>query len=871
MDGDPVSLYNGTLTPIIEFAPDDGLFAASPTWVEITDYVRRVPMCSSTSRTNELDDFQPGMFVGELDNRARTFDPAYGPASVTFPNAAANYWSCGDLAAFAAATELDVRACVSLDDWTPAANSTIASQYGAAGQRSWSVGVNTNGYLRLITSSDGTATVAANSGCRIAAVDGQTVCVRVTWDSSNAVYFYVKRTIKGRERADCLSHDGWVQLGVVKVGVAAALHNSTTAVQVGRAGDATEPLDGTVYYCDARTTIGSDTLAFAFWPADAASTAATSWVSTQGAGETWTQTGTTTLAIQGPYFGRLTPGTPLRVRATYGATTYDVWYGYVRRWPQMYPRVGTDSVARVEAVDALGWLAEKPAPETPFGIAVDAWNRAQQIALGNTESDPYWPMHEPFPAQQFAGGNAAAGGGQFVGDVTQGAITQPGAPSAATRAFGQTSTQLAQASATGTIPTGPGTFYSPSLSFWCDVPDATSQFEVISGALGLSFVADPVGIGATARTYVQMDTGGAGTQNAWVIPHLAPGPHLIYVSYSGTIMVQVDGTEQPTSEVGTIIRATDGLYPTLWVSGYGSVGGGSVSDVTMGRGTSDLTGYDAYYSGTGRPLELSGDRMEWLLTAAGIPTALQSVTTDACTYLGPQPANSTYGAHCKAVETAENGRLFVAGNGAVTFRSHQWATTATAATTSQHTFGDGAGESPYADLVVDPNNVDDIVNSASVSTPTGGGGSYRDEASIALHGEKSISKTAPLPTSVAATNLAIQLATVRNWPTVRVENLTVNPLSPGHEATLWPQVLGRGIGERITVKRSPTSTLVPSVTTSTINAQVTIEGIRHAWDSERWTTVWNTAPAPLTAQEAGHWTPDDAVLGVLDSGVTVAY
>lgn len=867
------TLYNGTLTPIIEFAPADALYAASPTWVEITDHVKSVSL-SSTSRTNEIDDFQPGFLSMALNNRTRLFDPAYGPASVTFPGTATNYWACGDLAAFAGATQLDVRACLSMTDWTPAASQTIASQLGGAGQRSWAFEVSPSGYLQLLTCTDGTTLSTVTSGCRASAVDGQTVCVRATWESSaGAVYFYVKRTIKGRERLDTISNDGWVQLGAVKTGVTGALFNSTTFVNVGRRGSAAQYLSGTVYYCDARTTIGSSTLAFAFWPKDAASTAATSWTSSAGAGETWTQTGSTTVAIQGTYFGQLTPGTPIRVRCTYGATTYDVWYGYIRRYPQTYPSVGTDSVARIEAVDALGWLLEQPAPETPFGIAVAALAKVNAVTYPDAGLDPYWPMHEPFPLREFAGANVDTGGGSFVGDVTAGDITQPGAPGAASRSFGQTSTQLAQASAVaGDKPTGWYTDFFPSMVFWCYVPTTSSQFEVIGANGFFSFVADPVGVGASARTYGQVDYPGF-IQAAWVIPHLTPGWHFVELIMTSSVdlSVLVDGVQQSGSST-SLIRSTAGSYPALWISGYGSVGGGSVSDVTFGIASDGgLTDDEYYFSGNGRPLELSGPRMTWLLTAAGIPTALQSVTTDVSTYLGPQPSLSTYGAHCKAVEAAENGRLFVSPSGVVTFRSHVWTTTATAATTSQATFGDGAGEAPYADLTVDPNNVDDIVNIASVSIPTGGGGTYREEASIALYGEHSVSRTAPLPTSAAAINLAIQLATVRAYPTVRVENLTINPLAPGWESTLWPQVLGRAIGERITVKRSPTSTLNPAVTTSTINAQVTIEGISHRWDSERWTTVWNTAPAPYTAQEAGHWTPDDAVLGVLDSGVTIAY
>jgi len=715
MDG-AVSLYNGTVTPIIEFAPDDGLFAASPTWVEITDYVRSAS-CSSTSRTNELDDFQPGMFSAVLNNRERVFDPSYGPASVTFDGSGSDYWSCGDLAAFSGATELDVRACVSLDGWLPAASKTISAQQATAtNQRCWQFYIDTSGFLALRTSSNGLASITASSGCRVSAVDGQTICVRATWDSSGAIYFYVKRTVKGREQADCIAHAGWVQLGAVKVGVTAALFNASSAVTVGDREGTTEPLDGVVYYADARTTVGGDTLAFAFWPKDAASTAATSWVSSE-TGETWTKTGSSTVAIQGPYFGRLTPGTPLRVRVTYNAVTYNVWYGYVRRWPQLYPQVGTDSVARVEAIDGLGWLAEKPAPETPFGIAQDANNRANALLYADFAPDPYWPLHEPYPALEFMGGAISAGGGAFVGDVAAGAITQPGAPTAPTRAFGPTTSQQAQAVALeGAATPGAGLYYSPSLSFWCDVPTATSQFDVVVEN-GLSFVADPVGAGASARTYAQYDDGGVFDQMAVVVPHLTPGPHHVYIRHDGigSMTVLIDGTPAPGS-VTSLVRATHNAYPPLWVSGYGSVGGGSVSDVTFGIGTQDASGYDAYYSGTGRPLELSGPRMEWLLTAAGIPSALQSVTTDVCTYLGPQPANTTYGAHCKSVETAENGRFYQAPDGVLTFRSHQWATTATEATTSQHTFGDGVGESPYTDLVVDPNNVDDIVAAAEVGS-----------------------------------------------------------------------------------------------------------------------------------------------------------
>jgi len=862
-----VTLY-GSLTHTVEFAPANNLFDDSPTWVDITAYVRS-GSCALTSRTNELDDFQPGWASLTLDDRDRRFDPAYGPASVTAATnpGAANYWSAGDLAAFNAAGELDLRACLSLPDWTPAGVRQIMTQYGAAGNRSWSWGINTDGYISLTTSTDGTTVVTATSGCRVSAVDAQTMCARATWTSAGVVYFYVKRTRPGRERADCLAHTGWTQLGAVKTGVVGLLFNSTASVDVGRRADATGGMIGTVYYADARTTIGSSTLVCAFWPADAASTAATSWTASAGAGETWTGNGTWTVAIQGPYFGRLTPGTPLRIRNTYSAVDYETWYGYVRRWPHSYPGAGTDAIARVEGLDALGWLLEQTSPVTPFGIAIDAANRETLIADPTAEIDPYWPLHEVYPATQFGPGNSAAGPGTFSGSVTAGALSQPGAPTVATRAFPRYGTAHAH---TGDFPTGAGTFYSPALAFWCYIPDVSSTFEVIASGEdadgpSLSFVVNPGG-----RTYAQMDWGGV-NQCSVTIPALTPGAHFVHVIWTAadTMAVYVDGVMVQVNAVSGVIRPTDGLYPPLWVAGTDIYSNATISDVTYGRVFDDVT--VGYYYGQGRPLELSGPRMTWLLTAAGIPSSLQLVTTDVSTYLGPQPPNTTYGAHVKAVEAAENGRLYVSGAGVLTFRSHRWATEATAATTSQHTFGDGAGETPYIDLTVDPANIDDVVNSATVATSYGGAGVYTDETSAAMYGQRPVSRTVPLPSSAAATNLAIELATTRNHPSVRVENLTVTPLAPGWGATIWPQVLGRTIGERITVKRSPTATLNPATTTPAISAQLTIEGVQHTWDQQRWVTVWNTAPAPLTAQEACYFTADDAVLGVVDSGVIAAY
>lgn len=49
--------------------------ATSPTWTDVSDYVRAGSV--RIGRSNELADFQAGVLSVDLDNRDRRFDPTY--------------------------------------------------------------------------------------------------------------------------------------------------------------------------------------------------------------------------------------------------------------------------------------------------------------------------------------------------------------------------------------------------------------------------------------------------------------------------------------------------------------------------------------------------------------------------------------------------------------------------------------------------------------------------------------------------------------------------------------------------------------------------------------------------------------------------
>jgi hypothetical protein len=68
-------------TLVVEFAPTNDPLETSPTWVDITAYVRWQSARIQRGRSSESESFSPGTFSCTLDNRDRRFDPrhATGP------------------------------------------------------------------------------------------------------------------------------------------------------------------------------------------------------------------------------------------------------------------------------------------------------------------------------------------------------------------------------------------------------------------------------------------------------------------------------------------------------------------------------------------------------------------------------------------------------------------------------------------------------------------------------------------------------------------------------------------------------------------------------------------------------------------------
>ncbi len=219
---------------------------------------------------------------------------------------------------------------------------------------------------------------------------------------------------------------------------------------------------------------------------------------------------------------------------------------------------------------------------------------------------------------------------------------------------------------------------------------------------------------------------------------------------------------------------------------------------------------------------------------------------------------------------SEIGQLYVNGAGAVTFRSRRALLTDARSNTVQAVFGDNPGgydlvypavymsELPCAaigrandDTTIANDIQAQIVGSANLQEA-------KDAASIL---KNLFARTYPrsdliLQSDTDALNWAQWVLYVSKGGEDRFESLTIDPLAD--PVNLWPQVLGREIGDRIQIWTRPAGLGSP------VTKDCFIAGISHTWDSvsSAWSTTWTLADA---SKYGSFLTLDNPTLGKLDA------
>jgi len=261
--------------------------------------------------------------------------------------------------------------------------------------------------------------------------------------------------------------------------------------------------------------------------------------------------------------------------------------------------------------------------------------------------------------------------------------------------------------------------------------------------------------------------------------------------------------------------------------------------------------------------EDTGARVNRILTAAswytgqGLTTRMVDTgdSTLQATTLGDYALNLM-----QLAADSEIGQLYVSGAGAVVFRHRRALLTDTRSNTSQATFGDlPSGTSELAVAAI--GRADDDTTIANDIQATRVGGTLQeaqDAASVATY---------LFPRTYARSDLILQDDTTAlqwaQWVLYvsktgedRFDTVTVDPAAD--PVNLWAQVLGREIGDRITVNKRPPPSLSTVVTRDGF-----ISGISHSFDvsTSAWSTAWTLADA---SKYGSFLTLDNATLGQLD-------
>ena len=232
---------------------------------------------------------RPGeSFAMSVADFSSLFVVSDGVVGLVLPGDSGDYVHTPDSAAVSVTGDLDVRAHVALDDWTPAASGTLVAKRDGASDRSFWFYVTTLGKLGFAWSVDGSALIFTLSTTAVPDPGaGEALHLRATMDVSGySLVFYT-------------STDGvsWSQLGAAVTGAATSFFDSTALLTVGALDNdgSGSRLAGTIF--SAQVYDGIDgTLVADF---DPSRDGGVSPVTSSTSGEVWTVAGNADLVVPG--------------------------------------------------------------------------------------------------------------------------------------------------------------------------------------------------------------------------------------------------------------------------------------------------------------------------------------------------------------------------------------------------------------------------------------------------------------------------------------------------------------------------------------------------------------------------------------------
>lgn len=489
------------------------------------------------------------------------------------------------------------------------------------------------------------------------------------------------------------------------------------------------------------------------------------------------------------------------IREQFNGVTEDIFFGYAESYDQQWPDVGglKDAVAVVHCADEFKVLAAGKLPTT--NPPRDTYQDLVAFAVPYG----YWPMDDstttvaqtgnpgPTLILQTSGMQGLIGDGGIVGQEPERCLRMQHGDYLAT-------TDLAQGD-----PGDAANLSEITIEGW---------FRVVNTVADMNLVVGPAaGSASTYRLYMASGAfafdarnssgtnitvaGGAITVGVWY--------HVAGVVQGSNVFLYVNSTlvDEDTWS-GTFAAAMDAGASLI----VGPNTGSGTEQVDIDELAFYRTGIPAatlishYQAGAQRGFargQTADVRAGAVLDAVSnhAPRDLRAGTRAMTgSYMTGQPPLD----ELRRARAAENvdAMLYVSRSGAVTLldAAHR---TQSPWTTSQGTFGDGAGESPYLSLETDYSD-SFLANTWNVTTSAGTTRSATDSASVTAYWERPQSITdLPVAIDSAAGTVAVALLAKYKDPMYRITSITPKTSDPDVAGT----VFARDLGDRITIVRRP--------------------------------------------------------------------
>lgn len=252
--------------------------------------------------------------------------------------------------------------------------------------------------------------------------------------------------------------------------------------------------------------------------------------------------------------------------------------------------------------------------------------------------------------------------------------------------------------------------------------------------------------------------------------------------------------------------------------------------------------------------EDSGARIDRILDSAGWPAGLRDIATGNTT-LQETDLGGTALSECFLTADSELGEFYIDGDGNVVFRNRHGMLLDARSNTVQATFGDSGSELHYAkDGLTLSYDHETLANFAKVTRRGGIEQTATDQDSIDEYLTRTFNRSGLLVENDSdALAHAQWILYTSKEPELRFQSMRINPLRDPD--TLFPQVLGREIGDRIQVLMRPPGGGDP------ITRDVFIRGISHSITPSTWITSWVFQSA---SKYGSFLVLDNSILGKLD-------